>query len=497
MRTDCSTIVELLARVAQRERGRGGVLVVRDSGQVQEVLWPDVIVRACRAAGGLTRRGIRFGDRVALAAGNSLEWIVADFAVHLVGGVLVPLHVGLNREQLAWQVEHSGSRLVLDPAALLELVSSGNEAGGRAIWEETQRNITPQTLASIVYTSGTSGEPKGVMLTQGNLAANATATVAAFRGQPDDCRLNLLPFSHAYGRMSDLYVSLGGDTQLVLGRGREHLLADAQLVQPTLLVVVPLLLSRLRQAAIGQFGAEDRTAIQKLLGGRIRGFVCGGAQLEEELFDWYAEQGTPVWEGYGLTEAAPIVTLSSEHVSRRGSVGQLLPGTEAAIAEDGDLLIRGPQVMAGYWRDDVATRKVLQDGWLQTGDLACLDDGYWYLQGRTKEFIALSSGKKVWPAQIEMCFADDPVIQQIMLVGEGEASLGALVVLKGDARADFTADRVVDYLAQQLSDRPAQEQVRQVRLIAEPWTIERGELTPKLTLRRQVILDRYYAARRP
>ena len=494
MWTDGGTIVELLARVARWEHGRGGLLVIRESGQLEQVHWPEVIARACRAADGLARRGIRHGDCVALAAGNSLEWIVADFATHIVGGVLVPLHVGLNAEQLAWQVEHSGCRLVLNEESLRDLKLHGSEDSGRAIWEETQRNVTPQTLASIVYTSGTSGEPKGVMLTQGNLAANASATVAAFQGRADDCRLNILPFSHAYGHMSDLYVSLCGDTQLVLGRGRDHLIADAQLAQPTLLVVVPLLLLRLKQAAISQFGEADKTAIHKLLGGRIRGFICGGARLADELFDWYAEQGTPVWEGYGLTETSPIVSLSSEHASRRGSVGQLLPGTEAKIADDGELLIRGPQVMTGYWRDETSTREVLRDGWLRTGDLASLDQGFLYLQGRKKEFIALSSGKKVWPAQIESRFADDSLIRQIMVVGEGEASLGALVVLRAAAKDSHTVEQVTAHLAQQLSDRPAHEQIRQVLLVAEPWTVERGELTPKLTLRRQVILDRHNAA---
>lgn len=487
----CSTIVEVLARAERQSSREGGVLVVGADSQTERFSWPAVIARACRAAAGLTRSGLQRGDRVALAAGNSLEWIVADFAVHICGGVLVPLHASLSSEQFAWQVEHSGSRLVLRDGSLHDQTKSGDEATGRAIWEETLRTTTPRTLASIVYTSGTSGEPKGVMLTQGNLAANALATVAVFRGRPDDCRLNVLPFSHAYGRMSDLYVSLAGNTDLALGRGRDHLLADAQLLQPTLLVVVPLVLSRLRQAAISQFGPNDQTAIQKLLGGRIRGFICGGARLTDEVFDWYAAQGTPVWEGYGLTEAAPIVSFSNEYVSRRGSVGQLLPGLEATIGSDGELLIRGPQVMAGYWRDEAATRETLQNGWLHTGDLARLEDGFLFLQGRKKEFVALSSGKKVWPAQIESRFADDPLIQQIMVVGEGAPSLGALVVLKMGLGEQPTEQHVLSHLAERLSDRPSHEQIRRVQFITEPWTVDRGELTPKLTLRRQVILDRH------
>jgi long-chain acyl-CoA synthetase len=492
MTDGCGTIVELLARVPRDEQQRGGVVVCRDDGRREGYSWAEVAARACRAADGLTRQGVGAGDRVALAAGNSLEWIVADFAVHMIGGVLVPLHLGLSGEQLAWQIEHSGSRLVLNPAAILELIAAGHEAAGRALWEQTQQKQTPQTLASIVYTSGTSGEPKGVMLTQGNLAANAQQTVEAFGGRSDDCRLNSLPFSHAYGRMSDLYVSLCGNTRLALGQGRDQLAADAQRVQPTLLVVVPLLLSRLRQTAIAQFGAEDASAIQKLLGGQVRGFICGGARLAGELFDWYAAQGTPVWEGYGLTEAGPIVSLSSEQGCRRDSVGQCLPGTMVEIAGDGELLVSGPQVMAGYWRDETATREVLHNGWLHTGDLASFDeDSFLFLHGRKKEFIALSSGKKVWAAEIEGLWADDPLIAQIMLVGEGQSSLGALVVLKRAlANSSANRDRLVNYLAQPLRERPAHEQIRHVWLLDEPWTASRGELTPKLTLRRPVILAR-------
>lgn len=491
----CQTMVELLARVGADGAGLGGVVVVHDEEQVERLRWRDVVARACRAADQLARLGVGVGDRVAMAAGNSLSWIVADFAVHIVGGVLVPLPAGLNAAQSAWQIEHSGSRLVLDSAGLATLVAEGDEAAGRAIWQATLRSVTPQTLASIVYTSGTSGEPKGVMLTQGNLAANALATVAAFQGRRDDCRLNSLPFSHAYGRMSDLYVSLAGSTWLALGRGREQFLADAQRVQPTLLVVVPLQLARFRQAAIAQFGNDDQQAIQKLLGGRVRGFVCGGARLDSELADWYVAQGTPVWEGYGLTEAAPIVSLSSEHACRKESVGKLLPGCEAKIAADGELLIRGPQVMAGYWRDEPATREALPGGagWLRTGDLASIEEGFLSLQGRLKEFIALANGKKVWPAKIEALFADDPLIQQIMVVGEGQNCLGALVVLKSAAADQNSSEsplRIIEHLARPLADHPTHEQIRRVRILSEPWTMERGELTPKLTLRRQVILQR-------
>ncbi|WP_254512666.1 AMP-dependent synthetase/ligase [Anatilimnocola floriformis] len=503
------TIVEWLQRSLLA--GEGGVMLPGE-GKPREIGWKEVAARACRAADALARLGVGAGDRVAIAAGNSLEWIEADFAIQMLGGVVVPLHISLAASQLAWQLQHSGSRLLVAEAGLVnklpelpadlnivsfDTLAGGNEAAGRERWAVTRRNVSPQTLASIVYTSGTSGEPRGVMLTQGNLAANAAATLDAFGRQDDDLRLNMLPFSHAFGRMSDLYVSLVANTRLALARSRESLIADARQVQPTLLVVVPLLLARLKQAAIAQFGADDSSAIQKLLGGRLRGFICGGAALADEVHEYFAGQGTPVYEGYGLTEAAPVVSASSAQASSpRGAAGRLLPGTEGKTAADGELLIRGPQVMAGYWQDEPATSAAIQHGWLHTGDLGTVDaEGFLTLHGRKKEFIALASGKKIWPAAIEAFFAGDPLIEQIMLVGEGEAALGAFVVLKDRAAAELNSadnrQRVLKCLAERLSERAAHEQVRRVWLLPEPWTTEREELTPKLTLRRAVILGRY------
>jgi long-chain acyl-CoA synthetase len=532
--TGCETLVGLLAQVAGEHVGQAGQhwggVILPQAAEQKELRWQEVAALVCRAADSLARRGVVLGDRVALAAANSLEWIVADFAIQMLGAVVVPLHVSLTGQQLAWQLAHSGSRLLILQGQMLidklaattlsaelplisfepavdprtntpvplwpDVVAAGNEAAGRDLWRATLAAIDRHTLASIVYTSGTSGEPRGVMLTQGNLAANALATCASFNGRSDDCRLNLLPFSHAFGRMSDLYVSLAGNTRLALARSRETMFADAQQVRPTLLVVVPLILSRLRQAAVAQFGVSDPSAVQKLLGSQLRGFICGGAPLAAELHEYYAAQGTPVWEGYGLTEAGPVVSASNEMVSRPHSVGRPIEHTAVQIAADGEILINGPQVMAGYWQDEVATREMLRAGWLHTGDLGSVDsDGFLFLHGRKKEFIALASGKKIWPAAIEERFAGDPLIEQIMLVGEGEPALGALIVPRQRDQTELNStenrQRFLHHLAMQQSGSAAHEQVRHVWLLAEPWTAEREELTPKLTLRRQTILRRY------
>jgi long-chain acyl-CoA synthetase len=519
------TVVEMLARAA--EQAHPGGLLIAASEQFQFVTWREVAAQACRAADALAERGVVPGERVALAAGNSRDWIVADLAIQMLGGVVVPLHASVTGQQLAWQLQHSGSRLLIvdgsdaahkltaaanelpaelqlaafseaaDPRDLnralplwSDWLASANEAAGRRRWEQTLAACGPETLASIVYTSGTSGEPKGVMLTQGNLAANAQSVAEGFGYSSADCRLNSLPLSHAYARMSDLYVSLFASSRLALCRQRETLVADAQVVRPTLLVVVPLQLTRLRTAAETHFGADDDRAMQKLLGGQLRGFICGGAALAEEHHDFFNRQGTPVWEGYGLTEASPVVTLSAPNAQRRNTVGRAIPGTELRVASDGELLVRGAHVMAGYWQDPAATAETVRDGWLHTGDLANIDaDGFVSLCGRAKEFIALASGKKVWPALLEKEFAQDPLIRQLMIVGEAQPALGALVVLQDSCPAD--RQRVLEHIAERLRGFTPHEQVRRVWLLTEPWTVEREELTPKLTLRRSVILRRY------
>lgn len=527
------TVLELLAHAAVQPQ-QGGLLLA-EAEQFRRVAWRDVAGRACSAADALAGRGILPGDRVAIAAGNCLEWIVADLAIQMVGGIVAPLHASLTGKQLVWQLKHSGCRMLIvggeDVAQKLvavagemtaelqmvalspardprrpeqalplwsEWVAAGNEIAGRRRWEQKLGTSMPDSLASIVYTSGTSGEPKGVMLTQGNLAANAREVAEGFGYSSDDLRLNSLPFSHAYARMSDLYVSLSSNSQLALCRTRETLVADAQHVQPTLLVVVPLQLARLRQAAEAHFGIMDDGAMQKLLGGRLRGFICGGAALASEHHDYFERQGTPVWEGYGLTEAAPVVTLSSPAATRRNSVGRAVPGTELKVAESGELLVKGPQVMAGYWQDPAATGEVLQGGWLHTGDLATIDaEGFVSLHGRRKEFIALASGKKIWPAGLEAKFASDSLIRQMLVVGEGENALGALVVLQHNEQLSPPLNsvenqrRILQHIAAKLSELAAHEQIHRVWLLAEPWTVEQEELTPKLTLRREVILCRY------
>lgn len=536
------TLVELLAR---RLREGGFALVERvDQTWRQRNDWPELTLRTAAALSGA---GVSRGDHVALLAENSCEWIVLDLAAHLLGAVLTPLHTTLSPQQWLAQIAHSQARVVvlgsaalaarlaqvrheipaelsfyaLAPAAdprtgaalpmLSELRALAPVAEGEALLRQALANSGPDDPATLLYTSGTTGEPLGVLLTQGNLTSNAQGIIAGFGLRPEECRLNVLPLSHIFARTCDLYVSLAGGTRLALSAARDDLFRLARWPElgVTMINAVPLLLERCLSAA-----AEAGTTVQAVFGPTLRRINSGGAPLSQAAFRAYEAAGLPILEGYGLTEAGPVVSLTPPGEHRPGSIGRVLANLELRIGEDGEILVRGPSVSPGYWRNPSATAAVLRDGWLFTGDLGRLDsDGFLQITGRKKELIALASGKKIAPAPIEALLAEDPVVAQVCLVGEGRASLAALVVPKlpilareisaaglppleisnpSELPASFAQRTdlhawLVERLAGRLRHLSAAEQVRHCRLLATPFTQEAGELTAKFSLRRHQI----------
>jgi long-chain acyl-CoA synthetase len=383
--------------------------------------------------------------------------------------------------------------------------------------EGGSRELTlPARLATILYTSGTTGEPKGVMLSHRNLVSNARAALAMFSYQPGDVRLNFLPLSHIFARTCDLYTWLAADSDvaLALSESRETVIANCQEVHPTHLSAVPYFYDRvycgLRDAGV----AEKPGAAAGLLGGRVRMLASGGAPLRPQLFDFFQSQGLDICEGYGLTESSPVITINPPGAARRGSTGRAIPDVEIQIAGDGEVLTRGPHVMQGYWQNEAATREMIDDdGWLHTGDLGRLDDdGYLYITGRKKEIIVLSTGKKVAPAQIEALLCEDPLVSQALVIGDGRSYIAALIVPHAEnlhkaiaaqglavtspeaALADANVRALYEAaIASRLACVSHYEQVKTFTLVGRPFTIEQGELTPKLSLRRKVIETNFAA----
>jgi long-chain acyl-CoA synthetase len=369
------------------------------------------------------------------------------------------------------------------------------------------RETQPNDLATILYTSGTTGEPKGVMLSHRNLASNAAATLAAFDYSPDDLRLSWLPLSHIFSRTCDLYTWIASGSQLALAESRDKILANCQSLRPTMLNGVPYFFDKVRRYVIGEQKAGEPGWLAALLGGRMRLCCSGGAALPNETAEFFWQRGVPLLQGYGLTESSPVITISTATAHKLGTVGRPISGVEVGIAEDGEILTRGPHVMLGYWNRPDDTADAIRDGWLLTGDLGQLDcDGYLRITGRKKELIVTAGGKNIAPVYLENLLAEDPLIAQAIVIGDARNYLTALIVPNPDALRAAISERQIpvrsvaealvhpDVLALyrqhidvRLRDVAACEQIQRFMLLSRGFTLELGELTPTLKLRRAVV----------
>ncbi|UUO05580.1 AMP-dependent synthetase/ligase [Blastopirellula sp. J2-11] len=508
--------------------GEAPALWTYEAGEFRSCTWKDLAADVAAVAASLRRLGVAPGDRVAVELPNCHEWIVADLALAAVGAVSVPLHVTYKTEERHRLLKHSGAKRSIRSLAEGDPTQpAGDNENVRLIdwiecselesWEFLTVDAAdlcdfappdPASLATIVYTSGTTGEPKGVMLSHSNLAFDALALVEAFEDSAADRRLTFLPFSHLYARTCDLYTWIILGNELVLARSRETILDDCKLMRPTLINGVPYFYQKVADAVRAQGKINEPGALQAMLGGRIKMCASGGAALADYAAEIFAQQETPIRNGYGLSESAPVITASSKKVYRRGSVGKALPRVEVRIADDGEVLTRGPHIMQGYYRDEAATAAVIDsDGWLHTGDLGRLDeDNFLFITGRKKELIVTATGKKVAPGQIESALASDPLIAQAIVIGEGRNFLTALIVPDPDelrreirrqhlwvfSRRGALRHRKVlatyrERINHLLADHPKHEQIARFTLMGRGFTPDSGEMTPKLSLRRELI----------
>jgi len=299
-----------------------------------------------------------------------------------------------------------------------DFLRRGRQALARHQAELARREaaLGPGDLATIMYTSGTTGNPKGVMLSHGNVLSNVAQCLAAEPPRPDDVVLYWLPLSHIYARTCDFYQPLVAGTLICLSESVDTVVADIAAVQPTHLSCVP----RFYEKVLASVGAPDPAVtserLRKLFGSRIRFLGAGGAPLPRPIEDVLRAAGLPILPGYGLTESAPVLSFNRTDRSKPGTAGMVLPGVEIRIAPDGEVLARGPNVMLGYWKNPEATAEAIEDGWLHTGDLGTLDaDGFLTITGRKKELLVLSNGKKVVPTQIEGLLVADECIDQAVV----------------------------------------------------------------------------------
>jgi long-chain acyl-CoA synthetase len=349
------------------------------------------------------------------------------------------------------------------------------------------------------------------MLSQGNLVSNTESKIAAQGFTAEDLRLGVLPLSHVFGRTCDLYVTLATGAELALAASRETFFDDCAAVRPTSINAVPYLFDKCFRQLDQAGRAAQPGSLRQLLGGRVRLCHCGGAPLPRHVYRFFWEQEVPVLEGYGLTESSPVISDCTLEHNQPGTVGRPIPGVEVRIAEDGEILTRGPHVMMGYWNKPDGTAQVLQNGWLRTGDLGHVDErGFLSITGRKKEMILTAGGRNIFPARLEALLTEDPLVWQAVVVGEGRNYLAALIVLNRDVLAsrlgvpvpdlpegedldtDVHVRRLIEAsIAERLRDLAPYEQVGGFAILPRPFSVERGELTAKHSLRRQAITKRF------
>jgi long-chain acyl-CoA synthetase len=537
------------------------------NGDWRQYTWGQTAEYVGRWCAALQAEKLGAGERVALMLPNCCEWIQFEQAAMSLGLVVVPLYVNDRPDNIAYILNDTAARVLLingddeQWAALFEVLNDvrglqriislrkidANDARLQSFadWlpevssEIHIREASPDDLATIVYTSGTVGRPKGVMLSHRNILWNAWAGQRCVKGLGgDDLFLSFLPLSHMLERTAGYYIPMVVGAEVAFARSIPQLAEDLLSLKPTVLISVPRIYERIYARIQSQL--ESRSVLERRLldaaiavgwrhfqyrqglavwspsvwfwpllkgrvaskvmarlGGRIRVAICGGAPLSANISRFFIGLGLPLLQGYGMTETAPVLNVNRPENNDPTSVGPALEDVEEMISTSGELLARGPGNMLGYWNNEQATREVIDaDGWLHTGDIARIDGGRVYITGRVKDIIVMSNGEKVSPADMELTIALDPIIEQIMIIGEGRPFLAALIVLS-EASSDEGERPDADSLCRRVGERlysfPGYAQVRRVAVIDDPWTVEDGLITPTLKLRRNRICERFQA----
>jgi long-chain acyl-CoA synthetase len=510
-------------------------------------------------AKGLVAAGIQIGDRVAIMARTRYEWTILDFAIWYAGGCVVPIYETSSAEQVDWILNDSGSvGLIVETPTHRELVTPVLPGHTKHVWvmtedvlailkdagsnisdEEIERRrnaLVPASLATLIYTSGTTGRPKGVQLTHSNFLSECGNVVEGASDlflKPGGSTLLFLPVAHCsdpVGRLQPDLASFKPSFVLAVPRIFEKIYNGAEAKAEA--AGKGKIFRKAAEVAIAYSESKDKRGFNPLLtlkhglfdklvyskiraamGGSVEAAISGGAPLGTRLGHFYRGAGITILEGYGLTETTAGATLNLTKKIRVGSVGRPIPGTSIKIADDGEVMIKGPIVMRGYWQNDAANQEVFDGEWFKSGDLGRLDDeGYLYITGRKKELIVTAGGKNVAPAVLEDRLRAHPLVSQCMVVGDNQPFIASLITIDQDMlkgwiasnnKAGATIDTLVndpDLIAviQTAVDEANKavskaESIRKFTILAKDFTIAGGELTAKLSLKRHVIAEKYSA----
>lgn len=585
-----ATLGEMFFNRVEKYREHTALRFKKD-GAWHDISWNEFGNRVEKMACGLLALGINPGDRVAILSENRPEWAITDFAVISVQGILVPIYHTNKAKQIEFILQDSSAKVLVvsKPSLLQEVLEVRQnlkdltkivliEADGpldipqdvmsfQNLLElganqkskcETKLRELIQTaneddIVSFVYTSGTTGNPKGVMLSHKNFMSNVKSTSSIVEVEPHWVALSFLPLSHSLERMAGHYLIIYNAGIIAYAEGVNEVVKNLPEVKPDVMVSVPRLYEKMYAGilnAINEGSAlkkkiflwavevgkewfytnlEKRTPslslklkhkladklvyskLRELTGGRLRFFVSGGAALAKDINEFFHAIGLPILEGYGLTETSPVLTVNTFENLRLGTVGQPIPGVELKIAEDGEIMAKGPNVFKGYFNRPDATEEAFRDGWFLTGDVGVIDaDGFLTITDRKKDIIVTSGGKNVAPQNIEGLLATDNFISQAVVFGDKQKYLAALVIPDFQMLGNWAKENGITYSNRQeliqnpkvielynerikelIKDLPSYEQIKKFALLPEEFSTETGELTPSLKVRRKVVQEKY------
>ncbi|SDI42900.1 AMP-dependent synthetase/ligase [Natribacillus halophilus] len=590
---DPKNLLEMLSQTVERYSEKDALMWKQDGSYVSmtyQALWD----RIRNLAAGLARLGVNPGDKVAILSNSNQMWAISDFAIGSLGAVSVPVYPTIPYNQVSYVLKNGDCTIaIVENDEQLQKVRDGDAELQHAIvmepgpdftatghvsslaslekdgaihplndWEERWKAIAEDQLMTIIHTSGTTGEPKGVMLSHENFLSNMKAIQFwLIELKPEDVQLSYLPLSHVFERLAGHYMPLSVGTTIAYAESIDTIQDNMQEVQPTIMTSVPRLFEKVYARVVEQVeggspvkrkmfnwaldvGGQrydyylntpvqemllnkqmpkklqrhlllaDRLVYQKIkqrLGGRMRSMVVGGGTLNPDIARFFWSLDIPILEGYGLTETSPVVTTNPITRAKVGTTGKPLPNVKVRIASDGEVLVKGPNVMQGYYKNQEATDKDIVDGWLHTGDIGSLDEeGYLKIIDRKKRMLVLSTGKNVAPAPVESVINESSYIEFAAVVGDGRQYVIALVTpdmenllpwakqqgMDVGSRAelckrDEVQQLLTDEVARLTQSHADYEQPKKVVVVKDEWTVDSGELTPKLSLKMNHILEKY------
>jgi long-chain acyl-CoA synthetase len=572
--------------VARERAGRPFLWAKRDR-KYEPLSWGEAAEQVGRLARGLLALGLEPGDRVALISENRPEWVIADLAIMTAGGITVPAYITHTVDDHRHILGNSGARIaIVSTPALAERVIPAaemvpsvrevvaieplGESGstveirgwddvlglGSAQLDDTAERVAalePDAIACVIYTSGTGGAPKGVLLSHRNIIGNCRGAYRLLEmlGLGEEVFLSFLPMSHSYEHTAGMFFPISIGAEIYFAEGADTLAANLLEARPTIMTAVPRLYETMHQrlrlgiqrerglkrtlfeqaVALGRKRLDGaplslggrlldpvvdklvRDKVRARFGGRLKAMISGGAPLNPEIGSFFLALGVRLLQGYGQTEAAPVIACNPPDRVKIDTVGPPVDGVEVRIAEDGEILVAGDNIMLGYWNDPESTARTLKDGWLHTGDIGRLDaDGYLRITDRKRDFIKNSGGDMISPARVEGALTLVPEIAQAMVFGDRRPYLAALLVPDPEFAAGYKGGRaapadlvelcgdpgfhkalgeIVDRVNQALAPP---ERIRRFLIANEPFSTGNGQLTPTLKIRRHAIREVYGAS---